>query len=107
MKGLRPRSKIMTLGATPDPIEVSTSDQLFGGRSVEGALTGNPATGDAMLKFSMLAGVAAMIETMLLEQAPQAYAQMMAGAANAANRSARSKNGIERLTQSRIAERLG
>jgi alcohol dehydrogenase, propanol-preferring len=65
----------MTLGATPDPIEVSTSDLLFGSRSVEGALTGNPATGDATFKFSMLAGVAAMIETMLLEQAPQSLRQ--------------------------------
>jgi propanol-preferring alcohol dehydrogenase len=71
----------MTLGATPDPYRSLPSDLLFGSRSVEGALTGNPATGDATLKFCMLAGVAAMIETMLLEQAPQAYAQMMAGKA--------------------------
>ena len=79
VKGLRPRGKIMTLGATPDPIEVSTSDLLFASRAIEGALTGDPATGDATLKFSVLTGVAAMIETMPLEEAPQAYARMMAG----------------------------
>jgi propanol-preferring alcohol dehydrogenase len=81
MKGLRPRGKIIALGATPDPIEVSTSDLLFGSRAIEGALTGDPATGDATLKFSALAGVAAMIETMPLEKAPEAYAKMMAGKA--------------------------
>jgi propanol-preferring alcohol dehydrogenase len=79
VKGLRPRGKVMTLGATPDPIEVSTSDLLFSSRSIEGALTGDPATGDATLKFSVLTGVAAMIETMPLEKAPEAYAKMMAG----------------------------
>jgi D-arabinose 1-dehydrogenase-like Zn-dependent alcohol dehydrogenase len=81
VKGLRPRGRIMTLGATPDPIEVSTSDLLFASRSIEGALTGDPATGDATLKFSVLTGVAAMIETMPLEKAADAYAKMMAGKA--------------------------
>lgn len=81
LKGLRPRGRVIALGATPDPIEVSTSDLLFGNRSIEGALTGDPATGDATLKFSVLTGIAAMIETMPLEQAPEAYARMMAGKA--------------------------
>jgi alcohol dehydrogenase, propanol-preferring len=81
VKGLRPRGRIMTLGATTDPIEVSTSDLLFASRSIEGALTGDPATGDATLKFSVLTGVAAMIETMPLEKAADAYAKMMAGKA--------------------------
>jgi propanol-preferring alcohol dehydrogenase len=82
LKGLCPRGKVMTLGATPDPIEVQTSDLLFASRSIEGALTGNPATGEATLKFSALTGVAAIIETMPLERAPEAYARMMAGKAH-------------------------
>ena len=82
VNGLRPRGKIVTLGATPDPIEVSTSDLLFASRSIEGALTGDPATGDATLKFSVLTGVAAMIEIMPIEKAPEAYAKMMAGKAH-------------------------
>jgi alcohol dehydrogenase, propanol-preferring len=81
VKGLRPRGTVMTLGASSDPIEASTSDLLFASRSIEGALTGNPATGDATLKFSVLTGVAAIIETMPLEKAPEAYAKMMAGKA--------------------------
>ena len=81
VKGLRPRGHVIALGATPEPIEVSASDLLFDSRVIEGALTGNPATGDATLRFSALTGVAAMIETMPLEKAPEAYAKMMAGKA--------------------------
>lgn len=61
--------------------ELSTTDLLFGNHAVEGALTGDPATGDATLRFSVLTGIAAMIETVPLEQAPQAYAKMMSGKA--------------------------
>jgi alcohol dehydrogenase, propanol-preferring len=56
-------------------------DLIFGSRKLEGALTGDPATGDATLRFSALSGIAAMIETMPLERAPEAYAKMMAGKA--------------------------
>jgi propanol-preferring alcohol dehydrogenase len=61
------------------PLKISASELLFGNRSVEGALTGDPATGDATLKFSALAGVAAMIETFPLERAAEAYGKMMSG----------------------------
>jgi propanol-preferring alcohol dehydrogenase len=81
IKGLRPRGQVIALGVTPDPFEVSSADLLFGSRGIEGALTGDPATGDATLKFSTLTGVAAMIETMPLERAAEAYARMMSGKA--------------------------
>lgn len=81
VKGLRPRGHVIALGATAEPIEISANDLLFGSRVIEGALTGDPATGDTTLRFSALTGVAAMIETVPLEQAPEAYAKMMAGKA--------------------------
>ena len=56
-------------------------DLIFGSRMLEGALTGDPATSDATLRFSALSGVSAMIETAPLEQAAAAYAKMMAGKA--------------------------
>ena len=56
-------------------------DLIFGARKLEGALTGDPATGDAALRFSALTGVSAMIETVPLERAADAYAKMMAGEA--------------------------
>jgi D-arabinose 1-dehydrogenase-like Zn-dependent alcohol dehydrogenase len=79
VKGLRPRGRVITLGATSEPIDVSGTELLFDGLSVEGALTGDPATGDTTLKFSALTGVTAMIETLPLERAAEAYAKMMAG----------------------------
>jgi propanol-preferring alcohol dehydrogenase len=81
VKGLRPRGVLIVLGAPADPIEVAATDLFFSSRKIEGALTGDPATGDATLRFSALSGVAPMIETMPLEKAPEAYARMMAGKA--------------------------
>ena len=81
VKGLRPGGVVIALGVTDDPIELSSVDLIFGSRQVQGALTGDPATGDATLKFSVLSGAAAMIETMPLEKAAEAYARMMAGKA--------------------------
>ena len=81
VKGLRPRGVMIEVGAPEEPIEVSSTDLLFGSRRVEGALTGTPAIGDATLKFSVLSGAAAMIETMPLKKAAEAYAKMMSGKA--------------------------
>jgi alcohol dehydrogenase, propanol-preferring len=80
-KGLRPGGVSIDLGVGPEPIEVTSMDLIFGERKVAGSLTGNPATGDATLRFSALSGVSAMIETVPLEQAAEAYARMMEGKA--------------------------
>ena len=80
-KGLRPGGVSIDVGVGPEPIEITSMDLIFGERKVAGSLTGNPATGDATLRFSALNGVSAMIETVPLEQAPAAYAKMMAGKA--------------------------
>jgi D-arabinose 1-dehydrogenase-like Zn-dependent alcohol dehydrogenase len=80
-KGLRPGGVSINLGVGPEPIEVTSMDLIFGSRKLEGALTGDPATGDATLRFSALSGVSAMIETVPLKGAAAAYAKMMAGEA--------------------------
>jgi alcohol dehydrogenase, propanol-preferring len=80
-KGLRPNGTSVVVGVGPEPIEVSSMDLIFGSRKLEGALTGDPATGDATLRFSALSGVSAMVETAPLEKAAEAYAKMMAGKA--------------------------
>jgi propanol-preferring alcohol dehydrogenase len=80
-KGLRPGGVSIVLGVGPEPIEASSTDLIFESRKLEGALTGNPATADATLRFSALSGVSAMIATAPLEQAAAAYAKMMAGKA--------------------------
>jgi len=80
-KGLRPGGVSIVLGVGPEPIEVSAMDLIFGSRKLEGALTGDPATGEETLRFSALSGVSAMIETVPLGEAADAYAKMMAGKA--------------------------
>src|SRR5262249_3414442 len=80
-KALRPGGVSIVVGAGPEPIEITSVDLIFGERRVAGSLTGNPATGDATLRFSTLTGVSAMIETVPLEEAAAAYAKMMAGKA--------------------------
>src|SRR5580693_2462992 len=67
-KGLRPGGVAIVLGIGPEPIEASSIDLIFGSRKLEGALTGDPATGDATLRFSSVTGVSAMIETFPLEE---------------------------------------
>jgi propanol-preferring alcohol dehydrogenase len=79
--GLRPGGVSIVLGVGPEPIETSSLDLIFGSRKLAGALTGDPATADATLRFSALSGVSAMIETVPLDQAAKAYAKMMAGRA--------------------------
>src|SRR5262249_52983491 len=81
-KGLRPGGVSIVLGVGPEPIETSSIDLIFGSRKLEGALTGDPATGNRTLRFSALRGVSAMIETAPLEQAAAAYAKMMEGKAH-------------------------
>src|ERR1700740_1039742 len=80
-KGLRPGGISIDLGVGPEPIEITSMDLIFGERKVAGSLTGNPATGDATLRFSALTGVSAMLETVSLGQAAEAYARMMEGKA--------------------------
>jgi alcohol dehydrogenase, propanol-preferring len=80
-KGLRPGGATVDVGVGPEPIEISGMDLIFGERKLAGSLTGNPATGDATLRFSALSGISAMIETVPLDQAAEAYAKMMAGKA--------------------------
>ena len=79
--GLRRGGVVISLGATDEPIELSAFEMLFKQLGVDGALTGTPKAGDATLRFSALNDVAAMVETMPLERAAEAYAKMMSGEA--------------------------
>ena len=81
VNGLRRGGVVISLGATDEPIELSAFALLFQSLGVVGALTGTPAAGDAALRFSTITDVAAMVETMPLEKAADAYAKMMAGQA--------------------------
>ncbi len=79
--GLAVDGKLMVIGATPEPIEVSPF-QLIGRRtSIQGWPSGVAADSEDTLSFSALREVRPMVETFPLDQAAAAYDRMMSGAA--------------------------
>ena len=79
--GLAPNGKLVVIGATFDPIEVTPVQLITGSRAIQGWAAGTPADSEDTLRFSELAGVRAMIETYPIEKAGQAYARMLSGEA--------------------------
>ena len=79
--GLGPNGKLMVIGATFDPIEVTPIQLINGSRSIQGWASGTPADSEDTLRFAELTGVRPMIETYPLEKADEAYARMMSGKA--------------------------
>ncbi|CKI65671.1 alcohol dehydrogenase catalytic domain-containing protein [Mycolicibacterium smegmatis] len=77
--GLRPRGRLVVVGAAPDPIPVQTPDLIFGGRTIVGSLTGSAIDNEDNLAFSLNHQIAPMIERMPFTEAPQAYERMMSG----------------------------
>jgi D-arabinose 1-dehydrogenase-like Zn-dependent alcohol dehydrogenase len=77
--GLGANGKLVVVGATFDPIEVTPAQLIFGTKSIQGWASGTPTDSEDTLRFSELTGVRPMIETYPLEQAAEAYARMMSG----------------------------
>ena len=77
--GLGPNGKLMVIGATFDPIEVTPIQLITGSRTIQGWAAGTPADSEDTLRFAELAGVRPMIETYPLEKAAEGYARMMSG----------------------------
>ena len=77
--GLAPNGKLIVVGATFDPIEVTPIQLISGSRAIQGWSSGTPADSEDTLHFSELTGVRPMIETYPLEKAAEAYARMMSG----------------------------
>jgi len=79
--GLGLYGKLMVIGVGPDPVEAPPFLLLSGNRSIMGWYSGVSIDSQDTLAFSLLTGVRPMVEVFPLEQAPQAYARMMSGAA--------------------------
>ncbi len=77
--GLGPNGKLMVVGATFDPIEVTPVQLISGSRTIQGWASGTPTDAEDTLRFAELTGVRPMIETYPLEKAAEAYARMMSG----------------------------
>lgn len=79
--GLGPNGKLMVIGATFDPIEVTPVQLISGSRTIQGWASGTPTDSEDTLRFAELSGVRPMIETYPLEKAAEAYARMLSGKA--------------------------
>jgi D-arabinose 1-dehydrogenase-like Zn-dependent alcohol dehydrogenase len=79
--GLGPNGKLVVIGATFDPIEVTPAQLIFGSKTIQGWAAGTPAASEDTLRFAELTGVRPMIEKYPLEKAGEAYARMLSGKA--------------------------
>jgi len=77
--GLGPNGKLIVIGATFDPIEVTPIQLISGSRTIQGWAAGTPTDSEDTMRFAELTGVRPMIETYPLENAAEAYARMMSG----------------------------
>ena len=77
--GLGPNGKLIVIGATFDPIEVTPIQLIGGSRTIQGWASGIPTDSEDTLRFAELTGVRPMIETYPLEKAAEAYARMTSG----------------------------
>jgi len=79
--GLGTDGKMVVVGASMEPIQV-TPIQLIGGRkSLQGWPAGTSADSEDTLNFAVLSGVRPMIEKFPLDRAHEAYDRMMSGKA--------------------------
>jgi D-arabinose 1-dehydrogenase-like Zn-dependent alcohol dehydrogenase len=79
INGLGPNGRLMVIGVSIDPIEVTPIQLISGTRNIQGWASGTPADSEDTLRFAELTGVRPMIETYPLEKAAEAYARMMSG----------------------------
>jgi D-arabinose 1-dehydrogenase-like Zn-dependent alcohol dehydrogenase len=79
--GLGIDGKLVVLGASAQPIEVSPLLLIGPRRSIAGWPSGTASDSEDTLKFSVLSSVRAMVETFPLAQAADAYEHMMSGKA--------------------------
>ena len=77
--GLGPNGRLMVVGASFDPIEVTPAQLIFGSHSIQGWASGIPTDSEDTLHFAELTGVRPMIEKYPLEKAAEAYARMLSG----------------------------
>jgi D-arabinose 1-dehydrogenase-like Zn-dependent alcohol dehydrogenase len=81
INGMGANGRLMVVGATMDPIEVTPVQLIIGMRNIQGWASGIPTDSEDTLRFAELTGVRPMIEKYPLVKAAEAYARMMSGKA--------------------------
>jgi D-arabinose 1-dehydrogenase-like Zn-dependent alcohol dehydrogenase len=77
--GLRPRGKMVVVGASTDPMQIPPFALIPGSTGVLGHASGTSQDSEDTLRFAALQDVRPVIETYPLEQAAEGYARMMSG----------------------------
>jgi D-arabinose 1-dehydrogenase-like Zn-dependent alcohol dehydrogenase len=77
--GLRPGGRLLVVGADPEPLPIPSAALIAGSTQIAGHASGTSIDSEDTLRFSALSGVRAMIETLPLERAAEAYDKMMSG----------------------------
>jgi D-arabinose 1-dehydrogenase-like Zn-dependent alcohol dehydrogenase len=81
INGLGPNGKLIVIGVSFDPIEVTPAQLISGKRALQGWASGTAADCEDTLLFAALSGVRPMVERYPLERAGEAYARMLSGKA--------------------------
>jgi D-arabinose 1-dehydrogenase-like Zn-dependent alcohol dehydrogenase len=79
--GLGPNGKMVVVGASADPIEVSSPKILFGSKRIQGWASGIPTDSEDTMRFAEMTGVRPMIEKFPLDKVNEAYPRMTSGKA--------------------------
>jgi D-arabinose 1-dehydrogenase-like Zn-dependent alcohol dehydrogenase len=79
--GLGANGRMVVVGATTDPVQVSPVQLIRGRKSIQGWAGGTPTDSEDTLRFAALTGVRAMIEKYPLGKVNEAYARMISGQA--------------------------
>ncbi len=79
--GLRPRGRLVVVGASVEPLKISPMALIPGSTGVIGHASGTAQDSEDTLRFSMLTDVHPMVETYPLEQATEGYERMLSGGA--------------------------
>jgi alcohol dehydrogenase len=78
--GLRARGELVAIGLSPEKIEVSPVQLITGQKTLRGHASGTSQEVTETLRFVAESGVRAITEEASLEDAPQAFGKMLAGA---------------------------
>ncbi len=81
INGLGLHGKLLVVGVSREPIEVTPIQLINGTKQVAGWPSGTAADSEDTLRFSALQGIKPMIETYPLAKAQEAYERMMSGKA--------------------------
>jgi D-arabinose 1-dehydrogenase-like Zn-dependent alcohol dehydrogenase len=79
--GLGVNGELLVVGASFTPLPVNTASMIGGRQSIQAWPSGTSADSEDTMNFSAQTGVRAMVETMPLERAQDAYDRMLSGAA--------------------------